>query len=243
VPNTTISYLSDGSGLGRVTQNNPGLKPQFTRTYDVSAEYYIEPAGVFSAGAFRKDISNFISSATAVIGSGAENGFGGNYANFDLTTTGNLGTAFVEGVELNYSQRLRMLPKPFDGLSIFANYTGLRTQGSYANGAAELANFVPRTYNAGLAFTWRKLEARVTYHYKSGYLSGYSAVLTSQTRVMDDPTVDLNLQYRLRPGCTLFVDYINMFNNSPDWWHVTKRHITMSELYGARLNVGVSGRF
>ncbi|MBI5767264.1 MAG: TonB-dependent receptor [Verrucomicrobia bacterium] len=243
VPNTSVSYLTDGSGLGRVTQNNPGLKPQFTRTYDVSAEYYIEPAGVLSAGFFRKDISNFIASANAVIAAGADNGFGGNYANFDLTTTGNLGTAFVEGVELNYSQRLRRLPKPFDGLSVFANYTGLRTQGSYANGAAELANFVPRTYNAGLAFAWRKLEARVTYHYKSGYLSGYSAVLTSQTRVMDDPTVDLNFQYRLRPACTLFVDYINIFNNSPDWWHVTKRHITMSELYGARLNVGVSGRF
>ena len=27
VPNTTVSYLTDGSGLGRVSQNNAGLKP------------------------------------------------------------------------------------------------------------------------------------------------------------------------------------------------------------------------
>ncbi len=243
VPNTTVSYLTDGSGLGRVTQNNPGLKPQFTRTYDVSAEYYIEPAGVLSAGLFRKDISNFISNSVVMVGSGANNGFNGNYANFELTTTGNLGAAFVEGIELNYSQQFRMLPKPFDGLSAFINYTGLRTQGSYANGAGELANFVPRTYNAGVAWLWRKFESRVTYHYKSGYLSSYSPALASQTRVMDDPTVDLNFQYRVRSGFTIFVDCINIFNNSPDWWHVTKRHITMSELYGARLNVGVSGRF
>lgn len=243
VPNTSVSYLTDGSGLGKVTRNNPGLKPQFTRTYDVSAEYYIEPAGVVSVGAFRKDITNFIASSTATIGSGGNNGFNGNYANFDLVTTGNLGTAFVEGVEFSYSQQLRQLPAPFNGLSVFANYTGLRTQGSYASGASELANFVPRTYNLGLTFPWRKFEGRVTYHYKSAFLNIYSATLTSQTRVTDDPTVDLNLQYKARPGLTFFVDYINIFNNSPDWWHVTERHITMSELYGARLNVGISGRF
>ncbi|PAW65347.1 MAG: hypothetical protein B9S34_11215 [Opitutia bacterium Tous-C1TDCM] len=243
VPNTTVNYLADGSGLGRVTQSNPGLKPQYARTYDFSAEYYLEPAGVISAGAFRKDISNFIAQATRVIGEGANNGFDGRYEDFELTTTGNLGTAYVEGVELSYTQQLRGLPAPFNGLAVFANYTGLRTQGSYANGAAELANFVPRTYNIGLIQSWRKWEARVTYHYKSGYLMTYNANPASQTRVTDDPTVDVNLQYRFRPGLAVFVDYINIFNNSPDWWSASPRHISMSELYGARLNAGVSGRF
>lgn len=243
VPNTTVSYLTDGSGLGRVSQNNPGLKPQFTRNYDFSAEYYIEPAGVFSAGYFRKDISNFIASSLVMIGGGAGNGFNGRYENFELTTTGNLGSAFVRGTELGYSQQLRFLPKPFDRASVFANYTGLQTEGSYASGATELANFVPRTWNIGGAVVWGRLETRVTYHYKSGYLSGYSPLPVSQTRVFDDPTVDVNLQYRVRPALTVYVDFINVFNNSPDWWHVTKRHILMSELYGSRLNVGVSGRF
>jgi hypothetical protein len=38
-------------------------------------------------------------------------------------------------------------------------------------------------------------------------------------------------------------DLADGFNNSPDWWSASPRHITMSELYGARLNFGVSGRF
>ena len=149
----------------------------------------------------------------------------------------------MRGTELGYSQQLRFLPKPFDRASVFANYTGLQTEGSYASGATELANFVPRTWNIGGAVVWGRLETRVTYHYKSGYLSGYSPLPVSQTRVFDDPTVDVNLQYRVRPALTVYVDFINVFNNSPDWWHVTKRHILMSELYGSRLNVGVSGRF
>ena len=243
VPDTSVSYNTDGRGLGRVTRNNPGLKPQNAQTYDFSAEYYIEPAGVVSAGVFRKDITDFLYRTTSIIGAGGNNGFEGRYEGFELTSTGNLGSALVEGVELNYSQQLRWLPKPFDGLSVFANYTRLRTEGSYAEGVSELADFVPTTYNIGGSFSYRKFEARATYHFKSGYLDTYNANPGSQSRVTDDPTVDINLQYRVRPSITVFIDLINVFNKSPDWVSASPRHITMSELYGARLNVGVSGRF
>ena len=242
VPDTSVSYNTDGSGFGRVSRNNPGLKPQNARTYDFSAEYYIEPAGIISAGVFRKDITDFLYRTTSIIGGGNNNGFEGRYEGFELTSTGNLGSALVEGIELNYSQQLRWLPKPFDGLSVFANYTRLRTEGSYEEGVAELADFVPTTYNIGGSFRFRKFEARATYHFKSGYLDSYSANPGSQSRVTDDPTVDLNLQYKVRSSLTFFIDLINVFNNSPDWVSASPRHITMSELYGARLNVGISGR-
>ena len=119
----------------------------------------------------------------------------------------------------------------------------MRTAGSYAEGVAELADFVPTTYNIGGNFSYRNFQARATYHFKSGYLDNYNANPGSQSRVTDDPTVDLNLQYRVRPSLTVFIDFINVFNKSPDWVSVSPRHITMSELYGARLNFGVSGRF
>jgi TonB-dependent receptor len=243
VPDTSVSYNTDGSGLGRVTRSNPGLKPQNAQTYDFSAEYYIEPAGIISAGVFRKDITDFLYRTTSIIGDGSNNGFGGRYEGFELTSTGNLGSALVEGIELNYTQQLRWLPKPFDGLSVLANYTRLRTQGSYADGVSELAGFVPTTYNIGGIYSFRKFQARATYHFKSGYLNTYNADPASQTRVTDDPTVDLNFQYKVRPALTIFIDLINVFNNSPDWVSASPRHATMSELYGARLNVGISGRF
>ena len=146
-------------------------------------------------------------------------------------------------MELNYSQQFRNLPRPFNGLSAFANYTGLHTQGTYANGASELARFVPHTYNGGLSYSWRKFEARVTYHYISGFLNVYGATPTAKTYITDDPTTDINFKYKWSPGASFFVDYVNIFNNSPDWYNINKRRITMSELYGARLSFGVSGRF
>ncbi len=242
VPITTVSYDST-TGLGTVAQGNSALKPNATKNYDLSAEFYFEPSGVLSAGWFHKDIKNFAASISKIIPDGPNNGFDGEYAGFNLTTKTNLGGAKIDGLEFNYNQQFRYLPKPFNGLSVFANYTHLRTEGQYADGARELARFVPETYNIGVTFDWRKFQLRTTYHFKSAYLDVYSTDPTAATRVTDDPTVDVNLQYRWSPRLSLFVDYINIFNKSPGWYAINPQRIDMSELYGARLNVGVSGRF
>ena len=243
VPGTTVSYNSS-TGLGSVSQNNPGLKPQYTENYDLSLEYYFEPAGVLSAGWFHKDIRDFIQGSSRIIGTGADNGFSGNYAGFDFSTRTNLGEAKIDGLEFNYNQRFTSLPKPFDGLGLFANYTKLKTSGKYSDGANVLANFVPKTYNVGLSYDWRGFGARVEYHYKSAYVSGVdnSNFLLSNT-VTDDPTVDLNLSYKWKPWLTVFVDVVNIYNSSPDWYIGNQQRIVMSELYGTRLNFGISGRF
>jgi TonB-dependent receptor len=243
VPGTTVSYNS-GTGLGSVSQNNPGLKPQYTENYDVSLEYYFEPAGVLSGGWFHKDIRDFIQGSTRVIGTGTDNGFGGNYAGFDFATRTNLGNAKIDGLEFNYNQRLTGLPKPFNGLSIFANYTKLTTSGSYSDGANVLANFVPKTYHAGFSFDWRGFGARVEYHYKSAYVSGVDNTnFLLSTTVADDPTVDLNFSYKWKPWLTAFVDVVNVYNRSPAWYIGNSQRIVMSELYGTRVNFGISGRF
>ncbi|MEN9637245.1 MAG: hypothetical protein RL077_5649 [Verrucomicrobiota bacterium] len=242
VPNTTVSYVA-ATGLGSVSQSNPGLKPNSSINYDLSAEYYFEPSGVFSAGWFHKDIKDFINSVTATIGAGPNNGFNGDYAGFDFNTKNNLGRAKIDGVELNYNQRFRFLPEPFKSLSLFANYTHLKTSGQYANGVRELARFVPETYNLGVKLPWRKFDAQVIYHFKSAFLDGYSTDPTGSTHVKADPTVDVNLQYRWSQRMTFFIDYINIFNKSPSWYSVNPQRVDMSEVYGARLNVGLSGRF
>jgi iron complex outermembrane receptor protein len=242
VPVTTVNYDSS-TGLGTVSQGNSALKPNSTKNYDASAEFYFEPSGVLSAGWFHKDIKNWATTIRSIIPDGSDNGFNGDFAGFFLNTKTNLGGATIDGLELNYNQQFRFLPKPFNGLALFANYTHLRTEGQYADGARELARFVPETYNIGMTYDWRKFQLRTTYHFKSAFLDGYSTDPTAVTRVTADPTVDVNLQYRWSPRLTLFIDYINIFNNSPDWYAISPQRINMSELYGARLNVGVSGRF
>jgi iron complex outermembrane receptor protein len=242
-PTTSVSY-STTTGLGTVTQNDPGLKPQYSKNYDVALEYYFEPAGVISAGVFRKDIRDFLARSTEEIGSGADNGFGGDYAGFTLNTTGNIGSAKIQGFEFNYNQQLSMLPKPFNGVRLFANYTKMKTEGTYANGVTELVAFVPETLNAGFSFLWNKFEFRTAYNYTSGFLTGYNAVVSMQTRRRPVETTDFNLQYRISPRFTVFLDVINAFNRWPEFYTGRdESRVTISDVYGVRVNLGISGRF
>lgn len=242
-PTTTVSYNST-TGLGTVTQANPGLKPQEAENYDLSLEYYFEPAGLLSVSLFRKDIVDFFSRTSDEIDGGPGNGFGGQYEGFSLNTTTNEGEATIEGYELNYNQRLTMLPKPFNGLSVFANYTYLKTEGTYRLGAAELAGFVPKSGNAGLSFLWRNLETRFAWRYTGDYLRSYNANINSSNRFRPTETIDINLQYRFNPRMSVYLDIINLEDEWPENYTGTDRNrITFSDSYGTRINMGISGRF
>lgn len=242
-PNTTVSYNSS-TGLGTVATSNPGLKPQTTRNYDVSLEYYVEPAGVLSVGAFRKDIKDFIARNTQPIGSGAGNGFNGDYAGFDVNTTDNLGFAKIEGVEFSYNQQLTLLPKPFDALRVFGNYTKLKTSGTYANGVSELVGFVPKTANLGASWRWRKLELRTAWNYSGTTLRSYNLSIFSKQHSRPVETVDINLKYYFSTRINLFVDAINIGNRWQDLYTGTDpSRVIISDSYGSRFNFGLSGRF
>lgn len=242
LPTTTVTNLT--GGLGTVTQGNSELRPNYSDNYDLSAEYYFEPAGVVSVGVFRKDIKDYIANFTSIIGTGPDNGFNGNYAGYDLVTSTNLGSAKIEGVEFNYQQQLRMLPAPFDGLSVFGNYTKLETEGSYAFGAAQLARFVPETANAGLGYAWRSFQIRGVYTYKSAFVNTVNNNTPAlSVYVSSDPTFDLNIQYQWKPTVNFYLDYVNVFNKAPSWYTIHGDRRQMSEVYGARLSVGISGRF
>ena len=240
---TTVSY-NTATGLGTVTQANLGLKPQTSDNYDLSLEYYFEPAGLLSVGVFRKDIKDFLSRTSDDIDAGPDNGFGGNYAGFVLNTTSNQGEATIEGYEVNYNQRLTMLPKPFNGLGLFANYTYLETSGTYREGAAELAGFVPKTANAGASFRWRKVEARVAWRYTGAHLRSYNANVYAQNRFRPVEAIDINLLYQLTPRFGFFFDIVNLKNKWPENYTGTDQgRVTFSDSYGTRYNMGISGRF
>jgi TonB-dependent receptor len=242
-PITTVSYDASGTD-GTVTQNDPGLKPQYSKNYDASLEYYFEPAGVLSFGVFRKDLTDFLAREVREIGSGADNGFGGLYAGFDYSTTTNQGKAKIEGVEFNYMQQLTMLPKPFDRLQVFANFTSLRTQGQYASGAEELAKFVPRTSNAGLSYQWRAFQVRIAQRSTSAFLDGYNANVYQRTRFRADQKIDLSLKYQFRRQLAVYFDVLNLRNKWPDQYTGNDQgRVQFSNVYGTKLNMGINGRF
>ena len=231
-----------------LTVGNPALKPQFAENFDVTVEYYFEPVGAFSAGVFRKNLTDFIVTLGGQsVPAGASNGFGGNYAGYDLTTDLNAGRGRIQGIELSYQQQLTFLPAALRRLSFFANYTRLTTEGDYGTTGPRttnlVPNFVPITANAGLSFPWGKFRSRVLVNYTGEHLVGYSTDPSRLRYKFDRTAVNLNLSYVVSPKLEFYWDIQNMLNAPQRWYYYTPNRLQADYDNGAFVNFGISGRF
>lgn len=231
-----------------VTTSNAGLGPQTSRNWDAAVEYYFEPVGSVSANVFRKRMRGFlVTGNVGLVGTGAGNGFGGDYAGYDLNSTFNGGSATIEGVEFGYQQRFEFLPRPFSGLSAFASYTWLRTEGDYGEAAAaapsttDVVDFIPEAVNVGLAYSHRGFGARVTWNRTGRYLNSYNANPALLRYTMRREMLDASVSYQLRRGLTAFVDVRNL-TNSPRAWE-RAAGVTTSYIFFTAVNFGIKGEF
>ena len=245
VPNETVNEPNQ-----TVTLNNPGLLPQMAENWDASLEYYFEPVGTVSIGWFHKTITDYIVSGIAgrTIGTGADNGYGGQYSGFTTLSSANAGTAIVQGWEISYQQQFTFLPGPLKGLSGQINYTLLDTHGNFGGRtnltSGQVAGFVPRTGNASLAWRHRSFGARVLVNYTGDYLQTYSATAAWRNLYRFKRTiVNLGLSYQIRPALSLTCDVANLFNQPQALYLGSKDRMQSTIINGTTITAGLSGRF
>lgn len=245
VPNETVNEPNQ-----TVNVNNPGLLPQMAENWDASLEYYFEPVGNFSIGWFHKTISDYIVSGVVggTIGTGADNGYGGQYGGFTTLSSANAGTAIVQGWEINYQQRFTFLPGTLKNLSGQINYTLLDTHGNFGGRnnltSGQVAGFVPRTGNASLMWNHRGIGARVLASYTGDYLQSYSATAAWRNLYRFKRTiVNLGLSYQIRPALSLTCDVSNLFNEPQALYLGSKDRTQSTIINGTTLTAGLSGRF
>ncbi|MDO8543194.1 MAG: TonB-dependent receptor [Opitutaceae bacterium] len=231
-----------------VSQNNTALKPQHADNFDVSAEFYFEPSGLFSLGAFRKNIRDFIFTDSRTIGSGADNGFDGQYGGYLLSTRKNGGTAMAQGIEFSYNQRLVFLPAWLRGMSAYATYTLIDSKGNYnSNGLQsddQLVQFVPEAWNFGLTYQQYRWTIRAQFNYNDRFLNAYTA--NPAERIYDDERIDgaLNVKYQFHKRLSVYCDWTNALDQTvvrvqgKDFYRPQKIRYN-----GMRFNIGVSGNF
>ncbi len=243
MPDTTISDVNL-----TVSQNNTGLRPQRSNNFDVSAEFYFEPAGLLSVGAFRKELRNFIFADTRVLQASADNGFNGSYPGYLLSTKKNGGTGTAQGLEFSHNQQLTFLPAALRSFSAYATYTIIRSEGNYNSGGTttddQLAQFVPTAWNVGLTWQRARFTVRAQYNYNARFLNAYNA--TPAARIYDDERIDgaLNVKYQLRKEAALFCDWSNALDQTVVRVQGKDNYRPQKIRYnGMRFNFGVTGNF
>ncbi|PTX90991.1 TonB-dependent receptor [Opitutus sp. ER46] len=265
---TTYDHADDNGYEGKVTYGNPNMKPQLAKNIDLKLEYYPTVNGVYSVGAFRKNITDYLPASginygtVETVGEGPNNGFGGEYAGYQIFRPQNIGTLRVQGVELDFRQRLTFLPGALKGLTVRGNYTVITGKGQFVYSAAQVGfverrtadipGLVPRTANLGLQYTYGKFDVSADLSYSSDYAVTNSGTVGTigtaswvQLMVHRKSLTRLNVgfYYRVRPNATAYLNVNNITEAGPDrytWVPERKRSLWITPM---SINFGVKGTF
>ena len=257
VPNTTVDETDFGNATpdpnqipGRITTRNTGLRPWTGDNYDLSVEYYTPQGGVFSAGAFRKEISNFFGDAVKVATAADLEllELDPRYVGWQITTAFNVpGTARVDGVEFNARHSLRALGSWGRHFSAFANGTKLRLQGGTDS---DFSGFIPESANWGLDFKSKRFSVMANWNHRGQQRLGRIAALGTDAYeyAKARTRLDLNVDYQLRSNFFLYASAQNIFDVPETLLRFGSQTPGYARGYqvlttGVQLTLGVKGTF
>ncbi|WP_414661815.1 TonB-dependent receptor [Horticoccus sp. 23ND18S-11] len=226
-----IPTVTENSENNTISIGNPDLKPYNTDNFEVSAEKYFEPVGLISVGVFLKEIADYSRSITTAVGPEGIDG-SGTYAGYSLTTTRNVGSARVRGIELSYQQQFSFLPGAFKGLGAFANFTYLQAEGTFGGltTTTKLANLAPRSGNAGINYRFRGFDVRLLANWTDQKYTSTNVVdIYFEERLM----LDVKLQYSINRSYDVFLDINNLTDEPP------RTNVTLNGLKFFKTNQGV----
>ncbi len=239
--------IRDTNNPPLINTTSANLKPWESNNYDVALEYYFKTAGVFSVGAFRKDIENYFGLVTqdATPALLEEYNLGPEYGNYRFSHYLNVGDARVSGVEISYDQALTFLPAWASGFSVFANASRLRLQG---NNTADFKGFVPKVFNTGVSYDRGRLSLQVKRNYRGLQQGSPQNWPNSFEFRRASVSYDLTAQFRMTRRIALFLTGRNVTNEPTltEWSSPATPDYARLQRYsesGAQYAVGFKGTF
>ncbi len=194
-----------------ITEGNPNLKVTQSTNYDVSLEYYLKPIGVLSAGAFKKDIEGFFYDNSGTVVGGLSDGY--TLTNRALGKGGK-----VEGLELEWQQRLTFLPVLLSSVTLGSNFTWITSKGNYPTRPGADLTFTgtaPRNGNFNLSFARGGLDLRAYYNYRDTFISTIGARSLLDVYEQARKTIDVSARYKPRQGRFSYVVVAKNLGNDP----------------------------
>ncbi|MCH7342527.1 TonB-dependent receptor [Pelomonas sp. CA6] len=226
----------------QATLGNPELKPLRARNLDLGVEHRLDRDGALSAYVFHKTIRDF-AFQTDLAGTPGWTAFSHvqTYANGD--------DARVSGLELSYTQALRRLPAPLDGLILGANasFTDSRARIGGHGAKGYVARDIPlpsqsdRSINLSLGWERGPLSTRLALNHKSAYLLEVGDVMdASKDRwVAAQNQVDFSLRWQITPRWQLGLEALNLGNARYRVYQGDASRNVQYEQYGRSYKLGL----
>lgn len=209
------------------SSGNPLLMPMESIQYDASWEWYFANAGSMTVSLFYKDLSNFFTNgAYARAFTNPDTGVTQDVA---ITGPQNGGDGSMKGFELAYQQFYDMLPAPFDGFGIQANYSYIKAEGvpnanlnqgagtpatDFAfSGDLGLQGQSDHTANFAMMYEKNDWALRMAYNWRSEYLLTSRDVITGFPVYNDDQGyMDASAFYNVTDNIKVGLQAVNLLN-------------------------------
>ncbi|HLV08084.1 MAG TPA: TonB-dependent receptor [Croceibacterium sp.] len=225
---------------------NPDLKPYVAWNFDASVEHYLSSNGALTAGVFYKWVDNFI--VDTVREDGTWLGIDFDRATVPINGDG----AEIYGLELSFAQQMSMLPEPFDGLLLQANYTYTHATGDVPNDGdptdprrITLPATARHTVNGVIGYENGPFSIRLAGTYRDKYLDELGSEAELDRYVDNHFQLDLSAKYRLNRNVQVFYEWINL-NNAKYFAYNTlgdRRNLLQYEEYSWTMKGGVKVTF
>ncbi|MEX6724663.1 TonB-dependent receptor [Parapedomonas caeni] len=225
---------------------NPDLKPYIAWNLDAGVEYYFAPNAAVTFGGFYKSIDNFIIDGFFEADDAPYNGVyrGTTFAEAIIPLNGD--KAEVAGIEASYSQVFTMLPAPFDGLLMQANYTYTWSKGTLFDGRSiSLPSNSRNTFNLVLGYEKGPIDLRVAGTYRDKYLDEIGGSADEDRWVDNHFQIDISAKYKLTDAIRLYAEWVNV-NNAKYFAYQNyngRQRLLQYEKYGPTVKVGARVTF
>lgn len=234
-----------------VSGGNPEAKPEKARGVDLYFEWYIQPQGFFSVGAFYKDVRDTLFNDTRTFGLTSLNANGVDRSQYIFSTIVNGGDGYIYGVEGAFQQQLDPftgalgLPDWIGGFGIQANATYNESKATTPDGSSIMfpgtSKFV---YNVGAYYEKYGFSARVNYQKRTPWIDTLGAVADGGNQYWGtDDELDASARYALTPNVEIYVDAANLLNGPGRRYAGISARTIEHETFGRRYTGGVRVNF
>ena len=230
---------------GEIEAGNSDLDPLESMNYDVALEWYLEPAGLLSAGLFYKDIDNPIFNRVQVL-EDAE--FEGRfYSELAVQQFQNASSGNIVGVELGFQQQFTGLPGLLRGLGISLSYTWTDSEAEVdVLGATRKVPFFLQSEHIGniaLFYELNGLELRLAYAYRSEYLDTIGDTEASDLYVDTHGQLDFKASYKFTKQAEAFIQWQNINDEPLRYFSGDRSRMAENEIYSWNMLAGMSFKF
>lgn len=234
-----VNYDADAITL---RLGNPDLQPARAWNFDLMFERYFANVGIFSVGAFYKDIDQFQFSRIDPTLASDFPGYPGTMG-FRFQQEQNGERAQVMGVEVNAVRSLDFLPGFFRYLNADFNYTFAYSDAfTQDRKGISLPGQAPHTFNASLSLDYKGFTARIMGNYNGTFVHSLASHADSDIYQEHRLHIDANASYAINGRWRVFGEWVNITNAPSVRYQGQREHISRIAYFGWWSRIGVGFR-